>query len=469
VEVIGRVEEKRELQRLLGSREPEFVVVYGRRRVGKTYLVREYLADHIVLHVTGLARSPYALQLRNFNDALDRVGAAPAPGDDWFSTFNRLRDWLAATPPSRTKRVVFIDEMPWMDTPRSGFIPALEHFWNGWAAAQPDIMLIVCGSATSWVMKKLLRDRGGLHNRVTGRIVLQPFTLRECEQYLTYLGIPYGRPQILESYMVFGGIPYYLRLMRPGRSLAQNVDALCLDDDAPLGGEFAELYASLFRSPDPYVDVVTALSGRLSGLTRQEIAAATGIAEGGTLTRLLTDLESCGLIRSYQAYGRVSRGTLYQLVDPFTLFALEFMTTRRPRMSWLVGVDNPRRRAWTGYAFESVCLTHIDAIKTALGVRGVLTDVSSWRSGPSSPGAQIDLVIDRRDQTINLCEMKYGSQPYAIDKAYAETLERKRTVFRAETGTRKDLYLTLVSPHGVAPGQYQHTVHSVITLDDLFV
>jgi hypothetical protein len=468
VEIVGRVEPKRELQHHLDSRESEFVVVYGRRRVGKTYLVREYLSDHIVVHVTGLARSGCALQIRNFNEVLDRCGAPTPHGSDWFATFNRLRDWLAAMPPQAGKRVVFLDEMPWMDTPRSGFIAALEHFWNSWAVAQPDIMLVVCGSATSWIMGKLLKNRGGLHNRVTGRIVLQPFTLRECEEYFAYLGMPYGRQHILESHMILGGVPFYLRMMRPDRSLAQNVDELCLGDDARLNGEFDELYFSLFRNAERHIDVVTSLSERLMGLGRQEIAAATGIAQGGTLTSILRDLQACGFIRSYRAYGRVQRGTLYQLVDPFTLFALRFMTARSPRMSWLAGIDNPRRRAWTGYAFESVCLVHVDRIKAALGISGVLTDVSSWRSTTASPGAQIDLVIDRRDQTINLCEMKYTSEPFVIDKSYAETWERKRGVFRAETGTRKDLHLTLVSPRGVAPGRYRHTVQSVITLDDLF-
>ena len=469
--IVGREREKAELRRLLASSESEFLVVYGRRRVGKTFLVREYFGPGIVFHVTGLLDDALATQLANFDDALDGCGERLAtPSTSWMTAFNRLRDHLKRSPvPATGKRVVFLDEMPWMATPRSGFLTALEHFWNGWAVAQPDILLVVCGSATSWVVKKLLRDRGGLHNRVTSRLLLEPFTLRECEEYVEALGLALRRKQILEAYMVFGGVPYYLRLLRPDRSLAQNIDALCFAPAAPLLTEFEQLMHSLFTHAERHIAVIEAIGARLKGLTQAEIVAASGVASGGTLTQILHDLESCGFLRAYHEFTTPRHDITYQLIDPFSLFHLRYLKDRTSAdtTGWLTGVDDPARRVWSGYAFELACLLHVDQIKAALGIAGVATSVAAWRSS-GDPGAQIDLVIDRRDMTINLCEMKYAGGVLVLDKRLADALERKRAVFLGETGTDKDVHLTLVTTFGVTRSKHAGVITSEVTMDDLF-
>ena len=469
--IIGRRHEQKELTRYLQRREADFLVVYGRRRVGKTFLLREFFRNDIVFEATGMAEGRMADQLQNFSAAIRRQGGAGlTPTADWFTAFENLRDLTAAAAtPARGKKVIFLDEMPWMNTPRSRFLSALEHFWNSWASAQPDILLVVCGSATSWLMKNLLKNRRGLHHRVTGRLVLQPFTLGECEEFCSELGLPLTRKRILDAYMIFGGVPFYLRLLRPDLSLEQNIDELCFRPGAPLADELSELYHSLFAHAENYLAVVAALTRRSKGLTREEIIAATGLPAGGGVTTVLNDLETCGFTRTYHDFTKPKQGAYHQLVDPFTIFALRYLTDRRPDGTvWLDGIDSPERQVWSGYAFERACLLHIDQIKAALGITGVSTHLTAWRSMTTDPGAQIDLIIDRRDQTINLCEMKYSGAPYVIDKAYAMALRTKRAAFQAETGTKKDLHVTMVTTFGVVQGKNDDAVTSQVTMDDLF-
>jgi AAA+ ATPase superfamily predicted ATPase len=469
--IIGRVAEQAELRRFEESSEAEFVVVYGRRRVGKTFLVQEYFGTSIVFSWTGLAEPDMGLQLRNFDDALARrAGPGIRPAASWFEAFNALRDYLSTVPRRRgRKRVVFIDEMPWIDTPKSNFIAALEHFWNGWGASQRDLVLVVCGSATAWIVRKLLKNRAGLHNRVTGRISLGPFTLKECGDYFRELGLPYQPKQIADCYMVFGGVPFYLRQFTRGLSPIQNIDRLCFEPGAPLAGEFEELYRSLFRHPGRHITVVEALARKLTGLTRDEVVLATGLPSGGTLTETLRDLEQCGFIRSYRDFANLKKGLRYRIADPFTLFHFKHLANAPRGQSgyWSARSGSAARGAWSGFTFELVCLVHIDQIKRALGIAGVATTESQWRSR-ADPGAQIDLVIDRHDQTINLCEIKYAGQEFAITKSYAQTLARKARVFTAEAGTRKDPHTTLITTFGIKPNLHSHTADSQVTLADLF-
>ncbi len=368
--------------------------------------------------------------------------------------------------------MIFLDELPWMDTPRSGFIAALEHFWNSWASARPDIMLIVCGSATSWMIDKLIKNRGGLHNRVTRRMYIEPFTLGECEAYYKANHIVMSRYQMLESYMILGGVPYYLSLMDKSMSLAQNIDALCFSPNGGLRDEFSSLYASLFRNAESHIKIVEALGRKTKGLTREEIIVATKLPPGGTFTKTLEELEQCGFIRSYNAFGKKNRDKLFQLVDFFTLFHLNFIRDNRynDEHFWTNSIENARHRAWSGYAFEQVCLAHIRQIKERLGIAGVLTGVSSWRSqeAGTGTGAQIDLLIDRNDNVINLCEMKYSIAEFVIDKKYDEVLRNKKAAFIRETKTRKAIHQTMVTTYGLKRNEYSGLVQSEVRMEDLF-
>ena len=468
--MIGRTNEINELTRLYESDESEFVAVYGRRRVGKTYLIRETFADRFAFHHTGLPNATKRQQLVHFKESLAAVGFCGTTPRNWISAFQALRDVLAKC--TLRRKVVFIDELPWMDSAKSDFLMALETFWNEWASARKDIVLIVCGSAAAWMVKNLFRNRGGLHNRVTARICLQPFTLGECEAFAAERGLGMSRSDIAECYMAFGGIPYYWRYLARGLSLAQNIDRICFAVDAPLKREFEELYASLFKDASYYKKVVAALAKKKIGMTRLELLGALDIVATGKLTEVLETLEVSGFIRSYRSFGAKKKNTIYQLIDPFSLFHFRFLENpSSDEHFWASTVASSAQAAWKGLAFERLCLLHLTQIRQALGVGSIHVEVYGWsfRGDETYPdGVQIDLVIDRADNVINICEMKYSANTYAIDKAYDRMLARKMATFAGVTGTRKAVHLTFVSANGLLKNQYSSRVQSEVSLPDLF-
>jgi len=470
MELTGRRAEVAELKTWYDSDRPEFAAVYGRRRVGKTCLIKTTLSDHFAFYFTGVPNAGLANQLENFAEALREFSGRvhPVP-KDWFAAFRLLKAHLQDRRQAG-KKVVFIDELPWLDTHKSGFVPALDWFWNSWASTQPDILLIVCGSAANWMIHKLFGDRGGLHNRVTRRLLLQPFSLADCADYYTSQGIVMNRTDALEAYMILGGIPYYLSLLDRRYSLAQNVGRLCFDASGALRREFDNLYASLFRHSERHVAVVTALATKNKGLTRDELIRHTRLASGGGLSQTLDELEESGFIRQYRPFSRNNRGSLYQLVDAYTSFYFNFIRSgpADDRDFWLKYHAGSGHAAWSGNAFERVCQAHLHQIQAALGISGVITSVSSWRSQSVSPGAQVDLVLDRADNVVNLCEVKFAREEYAITKSVDEALRRKRAAFIAETGTTKAVHTTLITTYGITRNAYAANVQSEITAEDLF-
>ena len=474
MEIIGRRKEKKRLSTLRDSGNPEFVAVYGRRRVGKTYLIREFFENNFAFQVTGIEDVGLKEQLQSFTASLQRHGAGDiGTPKNWFEAFELLRDLLEEKAKGRSggKRiVVFIDEMPWLDKSRSNFIHAFEHFWNSWGAGQQRLMLIACGSATIWIKKKLLENYGGLYNRVTAQIELEQFSLSECEEYYEYRGMPMSRFEILESFMIFGGIPHYMSLMDVTLSLKQNIDQLCFGKAADLRNEFGKLFASLFHSPESYVEVVEALNSRLSGLTYSELANTTSLGDAGSLKRSLNDLMNSGFVNRYRSYGKKARGTVYKLVDSFVLFYLRFMrdASDKDTVFWQTYSHKGSYYFWRGYAFENVCLAHYAQIKGGLGISGINTSHSAWRSEEYDPGVQIDLIIDRDDRLIDLCEMKCTESAYPIDKETELALRNKRAAFMGETKTRKTVRIVMIAPYGVKNGKYSSIADAEITLDDLF-
>ena len=472
--LIGRVSEQQRLLSYFSSDKSELLAVYGRRRVGKTYLIRETFNDSFFFFHTGLTQiNTTRGQLERFAKSLRSFGAIPSGKkrlSTWNEAFDLLTDFIKSADPA-TRKVIFFDEMPWLDTPRSGFLGAFEYFWNAFASARKDILIIICGSSASWMSKRLFKDHGGLHNRVTGRIHLKPFTLKECEEYLAARNIDYARYDIIECYMVFGGIPYYLDYLDKKYSLATNIDLIFFAEEAPLKNEFEELFASLFKLSDLYMAAVVALNRKKMGMTRDEIVKAVRYPDGSSVTEMLQSLELSGFIRRYNAFPNKQRGSLYQLTDNFSLFWLSFIKDKRPTNPyyWSELRNTPRLNAWRGYAFEIVCLRHLDQIAQGLGIAGVMTWVSTWRSRESEKGAQIDLVIERDDRVINLCEMKYTQSEFEIDKAYEESLRNKAAVFAAETKTTKTLFLTMITTYGIKRGIHAGIIRSEVTMDSLFL
>lgn len=464
MQIVGRKEEINELQRIYDSANSEFVVVYGRRRVGKTFLVREFFNDDFVFYATGVARGDRKEQLAHFHNRLIRYGSPDdqTPPQDWFVAFERLE---ALAGKSRKKRkVIFLDELPWMDTQKSEFLKALELFWNEWASARNDIVLVVCGSAASWMVNKVISNRGGLHNRLTCRLKLLPFTLAETKEYLESQKFKWDNLSIAECYMILGGIPYYLHLLDKGRSLAQNIDRLFFTESALLADEFDNLYSSLFSKSEDYVKIVETLSKKKAGFTRDEIVKGTKLSNGGGLTRKLLALEQCGFIRKYKAIGEVPY--LYQLSDCFTLFYFQFLRngSYSDHETWMHLLTTNTCTTWRGLAFERLCFAHLQQIKHKLGISGILTNTCSYYSEQ----AQVDMVIERADRAVTVCEMKFSERPYTITKAEWDKIETRLSEVQQHF-IRKTLFFAMITTNGLAKNKYSmNYVQQEVTLNDLF-
>ncbi|MEM6321083.1 MAG: ATP-binding protein [Bacteroidota bacterium] len=468
---IGREREIKKLRSITKSRGSEFVAIYGRRRVGKTLLVRTVFQNNFTFQLTAIANVSKQQQLLHFHTALQKYhpNKTLPIASNWFLAFQQLISFLETSPDQQ--KVIFLDELPWFDNQKSDFIPSLEHFWNSWASARDDVLLVVCGSAASWIINKLINHKGGLHNRVTERIKLEPFTLKEAESLLRLKNPAINRYQILQLYMVMGGIPFYLDRVSPAYSAMQNIEQICFAADGLLRLEFDNLFKALFSKAERHIAVVRAIAQKSKGLTRKEIIQYSKLANSGTLTTILDELEQSGFIRRYNPFKRKKQNSLYQLVDFYTLFYLKFIEHSDPadKYNWQNAVDALSYRTWSGYAFEQICLYHIQQIKNALNIGGVISHTSAWKSQFTEKGAQIDLLIDRRDQVINICEMKFSMEPYTITKAYANQLRQKMAIFRAAAKTKKALYLTMITTYGLNKNMHSMgLVQNDLTMDVLF-
>jgi uncharacterized protein len=469
--IIGREEELSILNTIVKENKSSFVALFGRRRVGKTFLVRSFFKNKFSFQLTGLANSSTTEQLENFDIAFQKSTSKKikTPTTSWLQAFTVLANHLEKN--KDAKKIIFIDELPWLDTPNANFIQALEHFWNSWASGRKDVVLIVCGSAASWMINKLINNKGGLHNRVTKRIKIEPFTLKECEQLMQSKKNVLDKYQLTQLYMAMGGIPFYWDEVAKGLSATQNIQQICFSKTGLLRNEFPNLFYSLFSNADRHIAIVEALAKKAKGLTRTEIIKGSGLPDGGSMTRLLDELEQSGFIRKYTPFQKKMRSSLYQLTDFYTLFYFRFIkdVSSFDKNFWLNTIDNATHRAWSGYAFEQVCLYHTQQLKNALGISAVLTNESSWRSSSLKNNAQIDLVIDRRDQVINLCEMKFSINPFTIDKKYDIELRNKIAAFKKETGTRKSIFLTMITTFGLQQNSYAAgIVQNSITINELF-
>ncbi|MCC8119705.1 MAG: AAA family ATPase [Bacteroidales bacterium] len=470
--IIGRNKEKQQLEDALQSNKSEFVVVYGRRRVGKTYLVRQTLKNNFTFDYTGIKQISNSQQLKIFADALARQGANfTKKPSNWFEAFDCLADFVTQSKESRKK--IFIDEIPWMDRPRSNFVAALEYFWNSWASVRNDIVLIICGSASSWIIKKVFKNKGGLHRRVTQSIHLHPFNLLECEQYAQVLGLPYNRNHILEGYMVMGGVPMYWSQLSPQKSLAQNINDLFLVEDGVLRYEFNELYASIFDSPDRYIKIIDALASKKKGLTRSEIVEASKLENNGTLSEMIENLIECGFVRKYCHTGKKLRDAIYQLVDFYTIFYYQFVKNAYgiDDNYWVKIQVSPTYTTWCGLAFERVALMHSRQLKAALGISGIIANIYSWHipATETSRGLQVDMLIDRSDRVINLCEMKYYPLGYTMSKKDAENIGAKIRGLAEHFPKSRSIQLVMVTSNGMTPSTNSIPGTIAIEANQLFI
>lgn len=473
-ELIGRIKEQAMLQRYYEAKKSSLVMVYGRRRIGKTFLIKECFKNVFDFAITAIPKTKDVTtydQLLNFYLTMKKFGwSARKRAKNWLEAFDQLRTMLENSS-NKGKKVVFFDELPWMDTPRSRFLPAFEHFWNDWASSRNDILMIICGSSASWMVNNILDNTGGLHNRLSGSIKLNAFSLHECEAFFKSNGFKYTRKQIAETYMTFGGVPYYLSLFDRKLSVAQNIDALLFAKGGTLRDEYAHLYNSLFTNSANYYKVISALAKKDMGLTKEEIAKKTGVKDGGSLTKILRDLQQSDFITLQNVLERKSNyKALYRLSDFYSLFYNKIMINNDlgDEHFWLNNVNTPKYNTWKGLAFEELCHNHIHQIKKKLGILGVLTKAYQWCSKSVNPGAQIDLVIERKDDTVNLCEIKYSKDKFVISNKYKSELNQKIDAFIQETNTNMSIHLTMITTAGVAQNIHSDIVTNEVLLDDLF-
>ncbi|MBS0654565.1 MAG: AAA family ATPase [Verrucomicrobia bacterium] len=479
--VLARARELKILEELYLSKKAEFLAIYGRRRVGKTFLIREFFRDKgLYIALTGVKGATVKKQLKNFTEEFKRVFGSPAgfkSPESWFDAFAELRKAIEAVK-SQKRIILFFDELPWLATARSEFLQDLDHFWNRYMSEDSRVILVVCGSAASWMIKKIIRNKGGLYGRLTAEIRLLPFDLQETEEFLKARGVELKRKAIADLYMAIGGIPKYLNYIPKGQSPLQIVNKLVFD--GPLTDEFTDLYASLFENHTRHISIVKVLAEHPGGLTKQEIAKKTGLTPGGGMNHILEELEQSGFILETHEFGKLKKDSRFRLVDEYSLFYLKWWPKVRESnfgksddTFWTSAFNSAQGRVWIGYAFEILCLKHVAKIKRALGISGVLTSASGWiykpAKGSREKGAQIDLLIDRADNCINLCEIRYSNDEYVINKSCDEELRGRKDTFITQTKTKKSVFLTLISPYGVKKNVgYFDTVDVVVTLDDLF-
>ncbi|MDO4961697.1 MAG: ATP-binding protein [Eubacteriales bacterium] len=474
--MIGRKREIHELNRLYDSSKAEFAAIYGRRRVGKTFLVDSVFGGRYAFRHAGLSPiegekvTTLRDQLDHFYKSLLLYGMQKCEKPkSWLDAFFLLEK-LLMDKDNGGKQVIFIDELPWLDTPRSGFVTALEAFWNSFACARMNTLLIVCGSASSWIRDKLINNHGGLYGRLTCELKLSPFSLAECKAFYEQNNIDYSEYDVTQSYMIIGGIPYYMGYMRAGKSLAQNIDEMFFAKNAVLGNEYNRLFASVFGNPMASKKIVEVLAKRNMGYTRDEIATAIGMSDGGGLSDIINALISSDFVIKYTPFGMSRRNVYYKLVDPFCLFCVHFMCGEyRGEHFWQERVASQEISSWRGRAFENVCFNHISQIKNALGISGVASEESAWtRIKDDTDGMQIDMIITRRDNIVNVCEMKFYSDEFAVDLDYYKKLLTRQEAVRGMVHKKMSVQNTLITTYGLVKNKYSGAFTAVITFQDLF-
>lgn len=472
MKLIGRSEQRTIFEQCEKSSQSKLIAVYGRRRVGKTFLIRKYFKSKISFEISGLHKASMKDQLEHFTRTLTRYGWKGKPIEkpaSWFDAFYLLEQFIGKKI-SKTKKVIFLDELPWFDTPRSKFLSAFENFWNSFCSNRPDIILIICGSAASWMIKKIVKNKGGLHNRLSEKIRLAPFNLNETKQFLQEKGIKWSQLDMVQLYMVTGGVPFYLDAVKKGESVGQFIERACFTENGTLINEYSILFESLFDNSDRHYSIVKALSTKRMGLTRGEIITQTKMDSGGTLTQSLFELEESGFIEVLSPFQQIKTKSLYKLVDHFTLFYWKFMHNNKMKnqSNWIAKMNSQAWISWSGLAFERVCYSHLQQIKHTLKLEAIHCDIYPWKKDKVT---QIDMVIDRSDRISQVCEIKFSKSPFTITKSYAQNLRTKLAEFSSlKENKRKTQFLTMITTFGVTENEYStELVQNQIMIDDLFI
>lgn len=470
--VAGREEEIKIFQRLIDSENSEFLAVYGRRRIGKTYLIRQFYQSQLFFEASGLHEKSMPKQLENFYLALKET--SPKKNLDqpetWLQAFTLLKNQISNSR-KKEKKVIFLDEIAWFETPKSGFLSALDNFWNQFCSKRNDIILVICGSAASWIINKVINNKGGLHNRITCQVQLMPFTLRETKQFLELSKVKLTLKDIVTLYMSVGGVPFYLKDIQPGQSVAQILDKLYFQPQATLKNEFDNLYSALFNNSEIHIAIIKALASKNKGLTRSELLKITKLNSGGGVSKALEELVLCGFVKISYPIDKKKEDFMYRLVDEYSIFYFKFLVNEKRNTNWLQVSNSQPYKIWTGYAFENICFKHVEMIKKSLGINGIISTEYSWiyKGNQTESGTQIDFIIDRNDNCITILELKFYDTQFELTKKYADELAQKINIFKTKTKTKKNVFITLVTANGVKKNEYfLSSITNELLIDDFF-
>jgi len=471
---VGRHIEQEIFADALKSGESNLIAVVGRRRVGKTFMIRNLYSKLFVFDMVGLQNGSTENQLQIFIEKLAEYSKSKFPIEmpkDWLAAFNLLTKYLKSIK-NKQKKILFFDEFPWISTHKSGFVEAFAHFWNSWAS-DSGFTIIICGSAASWMLDKVINNKGGLHNRITKIVNLKPFTLSETEEYLKSRNINLDRYQISLIYMVMGGIPHYLKEIKAGQTAAQNIDSICFSSQGLLKNEYTNLYAALFEHSENHTEIVETLAKSWKGFSRNEIIAHSKFTNGGGLSKLLDELETSSFITTYLPFGKKKKEKLYRLTDEYSLFYLQFIKPNVQSKSgtWLQLSQTQQWISWSGFAFENLCLKHINKIKDTLKISGIYTNESSFlfKGDEKNQGFQIDLLIERADKAVNLCEMKFYTSEFELTKEYAKKLRIRNELFKNVSKSKRQIFNTLITTFGLLHNENSlGIIDNTIVLNDLF-
>jgi AAA+ ATPase superfamily predicted ATPase len=476
--VVARDRELKIFHQVEQSRKSECLAVYGRRRIGKTYLIDETFNNHpFYFSFTGTKNSPHKKQIKKFMRKLVRLArkmkvTIPKRASDWDEALDILFQVVerAKTDPTQ-KKIIFFDELPWLCSHKSGFLEALDYFWNDNLSKRRDSILIVCGSAAAWMIKQILNEKGGFHNRVTkSPIAMRPFTMKETKEYLHFRQITsLSDKQIVEIYMVTGGVAHYLDQLNPGESATQFINNNFFGTHGELRKEFSRLFKSLFDEYRKHVAVIRALADHPSGYTHHELLTALQLPSGGTFSEVLEELQESHFIQFNPKLGNKKKEGVYRLIDEYTLFYLKWVEplgkNHRDNTYWNSQFGKRGYFTWLGHAFENVCFKHSEQIKADLGISGITANVFGYRGK-----TQMDMLIDRKDDTINLCEMKYTGSVFKLTAKEAKNIQDRKDELLSLVKTGTSVIVTLVTPLPVSNtvAHYTGLIDGQVNLDAFF-
>lgn len=482
--VIGRAKEKAELKTVLESKKSEFLGIYGRRRIGKTFLIREYFKNMKgvqFLSFQGQKDVDTKTQIDTFYHELEKqfkINYQLKRARDWQGAFHDFDKFIEKHTLENKKDVIvlFLDELPWFCNSKAGFLPALDYYWNQRWSANAKMKLIVCGSAASWMIKNVVNAKGGLHNRLTKKMYIAPFQFVEVKEFSKTNKLNFTDTQLLQIYMVLGGVPFYWSLLKKTTPISKQIDDLLFGKNAILKNELQNIFRSLFDNSELHLRIVKILSAAKSGIERNTLLNKCQIKSGGQASQYLDNLIHSGFIESFHLFGNKKKLTLFRLIDSFSYFDSYWSKQSLGLVAfWQNKIQTPKLNTWAGYAFENFCLQHINQIIKALEIDRQVEAIHSWHSIDQNKkgdieekGAQIDLIIERMDGVLHVIEIKYSQNEFVLKKEDAKNILNKVDRFKEKTQYRGQIKINLVTPIGLKKGLWNDEVFDkTITLKDL--